>query len=108
VQGVELSHIAIVETVISLAWFLYAHKVGLTERDSMLGFLPLAHIFERCAEKLLFPVIFFFFFNIVFSTTIFLFSAAALLFPLGSFLSFSLSSLSLFSLSSLSLLRYMY
>jgi hypothetical protein len=54
-QGVELSHFAVVETVISLEWFLYAHKVGLTEKDSMLGFLPLAHIFERCRVHFFFP-----------------------------------------------------
>lgn len=43
----ELSHRAVVATVVSLKTFLDSHAAALAHRDSLLSFLPLAHIFDR-------------------------------------------------------------
>lgn len=52
VQGVELSHYALVETVASMLCFLDKTRAWLDHRDITLGFLPLAHIFERYKIKI--------------------------------------------------------
>eukprot|EP00887_Chlorella_sp_A99_P003085 scaffold9.g3085.t1 len=51
-RGVEISHWALLEAVVSLAFFLKAHGIEMGPGDSLLGFLPLAHIFDRAAEEL--------------------------------------------------------
>lgn len=42
-----IPHRAVVTTALSLAGFLDAHRVHLDERDTLLSFLPLAHVFDR-------------------------------------------------------------
>lgn len=50
-QGVEITHRALMATVGSLNAFLEAHQVHLDHTDSLIGFLPLAHIFDRRAKR---------------------------------------------------------
>jgi long-chain acyl-CoA synthetase len=51
-KGVELSHAAVATTVAGLDKFLSAVSFPLGTDDSMLSYLPLAHIFDRVAEEL--------------------------------------------------------
>ncbi|KAL6779688.1 LCS2 [Auxenochlorella protothecoides x Auxenochlorella symbiontica] len=52
-KGVMLSHRAVVSTVLSLDAFLTDAGVRMGTEDSLLSFLPLAHIFDRAAEELI-------------------------------------------------------
>lgn len=52
-KGVEITHHAMVSTIASLRAFLDAHKVVMDHNDVLIGFLPLAHIFDRAAEELM-------------------------------------------------------
>lgn len=49
-QGVMISHSAVVAEVAGLHAFLKQISYGnsITERDVVLSYLPLAHIFDRC------------------------------------------------------------
>ena len=51
-KGVELTHAAVAATVAGLDTFLSAVNFPLGPADSMLSYLPLAHIFDRVAEEL--------------------------------------------------------
>lgn len=48
-KGVLLKHSAVVATVTSLQAFLESGNFHLGPGDSTLSYLPLAHIFDRCA-----------------------------------------------------------
>ena len=47
-----LPHRAIIATTLSLAVFLDAAGVHLAEKDSLLSFLPLAHVFDRHSARM--------------------------------------------------------
>ncbi len=47
----ELSHAAVVGCVAGVRAFLRQVDFAVTQADSMLSYLPLAHIFDRCAAK---------------------------------------------------------
>jgi long-chain acyl-CoA synthetase len=49
-KGVLLSHEAVVKTVLSLVHMLSHHDIQFGEGDSLLSYLPLAHIFDRCGS----------------------------------------------------------
>jgi long-chain acyl-CoA synthetase len=51
-KGVELTHAAVVATIASLTSYLRIVGVSLGPGDSMLSYLPLAHIFDRVAEEM--------------------------------------------------------
>ena len=51
-KGVELTHAAVSATVAGLDTFLSSVNFPLGPADSMLSYLPLAHIFDRVAEEL--------------------------------------------------------
>ena len=51
-KGVELTHAAVVATIASLTSYLRIVGVDLGPGDSMLSYLPLAHIFDRVAEEM--------------------------------------------------------
>jgi len=51
-KGVELTHAAVVATIASLTSYLRVVGVSLGPGDSMLSYLPLAHIFDRVAEEM--------------------------------------------------------
>lgn len=67
VQGVELSHRAVLDTVFSLAAFMYSFKVQLGSEDVFLSYLPLAHIFDRLGDR---AVVYCFVLNPVVLTTV--------------------------------------
>ncbi len=54
-QGVMISHSAVVAEVAGLHAFLKQISYGnsITERDVVLSYLPLAHIFDRCLKLLM-------------------------------------------------------
>ena len=50
-QGVMISHAAVVAEVASIqAFFQQIGDFSITPEDAMLSYLPLAHIFDRCAH----------------------------------------------------------
>ncbi|KDD76920.1 AMP-binding enzyme [Helicosporidium sp. ATCC 50920] len=52
-KGVVLSHGAVISTVVSLVMFCDSVGAHFDTSDSLLSFLPLAHIFDRAAEELM-------------------------------------------------------
>lgn len=43
----QLPHYSVTATAFSLAWFLHCYNVDMGQGDTLMGFLPLAHVYER-------------------------------------------------------------
>ena len=50
-QGVELTHTNVLSIVASTIAFLHSVKIDLGPQDSYMGYLPLAHVFDRCVLR---------------------------------------------------------